>query len=120
VGMVKALECYLQEDHDALNAEWQRRLDLISGEISKVPGVTTKFFVPDVANHVPHMEILWDKRISATPRDLASALRASKPAIVLSTGEEGEALSLNSFMLQPGEDKIIAASLVTVLKAHTS
>jgi uncharacterized pyridoxal phosphate-dependent enzyme len=120
VGMVKALECYLQEDHDALNAEWQHRLDVISDEISQVPGVTTKFFVPDVANHVPHMEILWDKRISATPRDIASALRASKPAIVLSTGEEGEALSLNSFMLQPGEDKIIAASLATVLKAHSS
>lgn len=120
VGMVKALECYLQEDHDALNLEWQRRLDLISAEISKVPGVSTKFFVPDVANHVPHMEILWDKRISATPRDIASALRASKPAIVLSTGEEGEALSLNSFMLQPGEDKIIATSLAAVLKAHAS
>ncbi len=120
VGMVKALECYLKEDHVALNAEWQHRLDLISAEISKVPGVSTKFFVPDVANHVPHMEILWDKRISATPLDIASALRASKPSIVLNTGEEGEILSLNSFMLQPGEDKIIAASLVTVLKAHAS
>jgi uncharacterized pyridoxal phosphate-dependent enzyme len=120
VGMVKALECYLKEDHDALTAEWQHRLDLISAEISKVPGVSTKFFIPDIANHVPHMEILWDKRISATPKDIASALRASKPSVVLSTGEEGEALSLNSFMLQPGEDKIIAASLVTVLKAHAS
>jgi len=120
VGMVKALECYLKEDHDALNAEWQHRLDLVSAEISKVPGVSTKFFVPDIANHVPHMEILWDKRISATPRDIASALLASKPAIVLSTGEEGEALSLNSFMLQPGEDKIIATSLAAVLKAHAS
>jgi uncharacterized pyridoxal phosphate-dependent enzyme len=120
VGMVKALECYLKEDHDALNAEWQHRLDLISAEISKVPGVSTKFFVPDIANHVPHMEILWDKRISATPRDIASALLASKPAIVLSTGEEGEALSLNSFMLQPGEEKIIATCLAAVLKAHAS
>lgn len=120
VGMVKALECYLKEDHDALNAEWQHRLDLISAEISKVPGASTKFFVPDIANHVPHMEIMWDKRITATPKDIASALLASKPAIVLSTGEEGEALSMNSFMLQPGEDKIIAASLVTVLKAHAS
>src|ERR1700733_7519927 len=26
VGMVKALECYLNEDHQALNTEWQRRL----------------------------------------------------------------------------------------------
>ena len=120
VGMVKALECYLQEDHDALNKEWQHRLELISAEVSKVPGVTTKFFIPDIANHVPHMEIRWDKRISATPKEIAAALRKSKPAIVVSTGEEGEILSLNSFMLQPGEDKIITNAVVAVLKAHAA
>jgi uncharacterized pyridoxal phosphate-dependent enzyme len=120
VGMVKALECYLQEDHEALNKEWQHRLELISSEISKVPGVTTKYFVPDIANHVPHMEIRWDKRISATPKEINAALRKGKPAIVLSTGEEGEVLSLNSFMLQPGEDKIIANAVVAVLKAHAA
>jgi uncharacterized pyridoxal phosphate-dependent enzyme len=120
VGMVKALECYLQEDHDALNKEWQHRLELISTEVSKIPGVATQFSVPDIANHVPHMEIRWDKRISATPKDIAGALRKGKPAIILSTGEEGEVLSLNSFMLQPGEDKIIADAVVAVLKAHAS
>jgi len=120
VGMVKALECYLQEDHEALNKEWQHRLEMISSEISKVPGVTTKFFVPDIANHVPHMEIRWDKRISATPKEINAALRKGKPAIVLSTGEEGEVLSLNSFMLQPGEDKVIASAVVAVLKAHSA
>jgi uncharacterized pyridoxal phosphate-dependent enzyme len=120
IGMVKALECYLQDDHEALNKEWQHRLELISTEVSKVPGVTTKFFVPDIANHVPHMEIRWDKRISATPKEIAAALRKGKPAIVLSTGEEGEILSLNSFMLQPSEDKIIADAVVTILKAHAS
>jgi L-seryl-tRNA(Ser) seleniumtransferase len=120
VGMVKALECYLQEDHDALNKEWQQRLEMISSEVSKIPGVTTRFFVPDVANHVPHMEIRWDKRIAATPRDISSALRKGKPSIVLSTGEQHEVLSMNSFMLQPGEDKIVADAVVTVLKAHAS
>jgi L-seryl-tRNA(Ser) seleniumtransferase len=120
VGIVKAIECYLQEDHDALNKEWQRRLELISAELTKVPGVTTRFYVPDVANHVPHIEIRWDKRISATPKEINAALRKGKPAIVLSTGEEGEALSLNSFMLKPGEDKIIAEAVVAVLKTHAA
>ncbi|HET6929471.1 MAG TPA: aminotransferase class V-fold PLP-dependent enzyme [Candidatus Acidoferrum sp.] len=120
VGMVKALECYLQENHEALEKEWRNRLELVSAEVSKVPGVTTKFYVPDIANHVPHMEIRWDKRISATPREINAALRKGKPAIVLSTGEEGEVLSLNSFMLQPGEDKIIADAVVAVLKAHVA
>jgi uncharacterized pyridoxal phosphate-dependent enzyme len=119
VGMVKAVELYLQEDHEALNREWRRRLEFISAQISKVPTVTTSFPPPKIANHVPHMEIKWDQtRIALTPRDVGKALRAGKPSIVLATGEHGEALSMNSFMLQPGEEKIIAAELGKLLKAH--
>jgi uncharacterized pyridoxal phosphate-dependent enzyme len=120
IGMVKALECYLQEDHEALNKEWQRRLEVISLEVSKIPGVTTRFYVPDVANHVPHMEIRWDKRISSTPRDIAAALRSGKPAIVLSSGEDGEMLSMNSFMLQSGEERLVADAVVAALKTRVS
>ena len=121
IGMVKALESYLKEDHEALNKEWQRRLEFVSARITKVPGVTTSYNVPDIANHVPHMEIKWDaQRISLTPREAGKALRAGKPSIVLSTGEEGEALSMNSFMLQPGEEKIIAENLVKLFKSHSA
>ena len=120
VGMVKALELYLAEDHDALNREWQRRLDYIAGQLAKVPGVTTSFSVPEVANHVPHMEIHWDKRLSLTPREVAKSLRQGKPAIVLSVGEEKEVLSMNSFMLQPGEEKTVADALVSFFRSHTA
>src|SRR5579863_3456751 len=44
IGMVKALELYLKEDHDALNKEWQGRLDGIAHELTKIPGVTVAFF----------------------------------------------------------------------------
>ena len=68
VGMVKALEVYLNEDHAALEKEWWRQLDAISGEVTRVTGVTTSYHVPDVANHVPHMNIFWDPRkISLAP-----------------------------------------------------
>ncbi len=121
IGMVKALESYLKEDHEALNKEWQRRLEAVSAQITKVPGVSTSYMVPDIANHVPHMVIKWDaQRISLTPREAGKALRAGKPSIVLSTGEEGEALSMNSFMLQPGEEKIIAENLVKLFKSHSA
>src|SRR6266700_562907 len=121
VGMVKALESYLKEDHEALNKEWQRRLDFISGEVTKIHGVTTSFPAPEIANHVPHLHIKWDPaRILLTPRDATAVLRGANPSIVLSSGEHGEALSMNSFMLQPGEEKIIAQELVKVLKSHAA
>src|SRR5438552_5269843 len=121
VAMVKALESYLKEDHDALNKEWQRRLDYISGQITRIPGVTTSFPAPEIANHVPHMHIKWDSaRIALTPREATAALRSAKPSVVLSSGEHGEVLSMNSFMLQPGEEKIIAQELGKVLKSHAA
>jgi len=117
VGMVKAVECFLNEDHEALNKEWWGRLDAISSEITRVPGVTTTFNVPDVANHVPHMDIFWDPRkISLAPREAAAALRSGKPSIVLGSSEHG--LGMNSFMLKPGEDKIIATQLLQLFKSH--
>lgn len=119
VGMVKALELFLNEDHDALAKEWQSRLERISGEITKVPGVSTSFFTPDIANHVPHMQITWDAaRIALTPKEASKLLRSSKPSIAIGEGEERPGLGMNSFMLQPGEDKIVAEQLSRILREH--
>ena len=119
VGMVKALEIYLNEDHGAIEKEWWRRLDAISSEVTRVPGVTTSYHVPDVANHVPHMNIFWDPRkISLSPRDASKAMREGKPSVVIGGSESG--LGMSSFMLKPGEEKIIAARLVELLKSHTA
>ena len=120
IGMVKALEIYLKEDHDALSNEWQRRLDGIARELAKVPGVTTSFFTPDIANHVPHMQITWDSRIAATAKEISKALRESKPSIVIGGGEGRQGLGMCSFMLQPGEDKIVAEQLSRVLREHAA
>jgi uncharacterized pyridoxal phosphate-dependent enzyme len=121
LGMVKALDLFLAEDHDALTQEWQSRLEMISRELTKVPGVSTAFFVPDIANHVPHMSIVWDDaRISLTPQQAAKLLRAGKPSIAISQGEGQPGLFMNSFMLQPGEHKIVATQLVTLLRAHAA
>ena len=122
IGMIKALESYLKEDHDALTKEWWRRLDSISAEITKVSGVHTTFSVPEVANHVPHMEVRWDPRhVSLTPQDAANELRSGKPAIVMAVilePDAGGGLGMNSFMLQPGEEKIVADRLAQLFRAH--
>jgi uncharacterized pyridoxal phosphate-dependent enzyme len=120
IGMVKALEIYLKEDHEALTKEWQARLDGISRELTKVPGVNTSFFTPDIANHVPHVQITWDSRISVTPQQVSKLLRNSKPAIVIGGGEGRPGLQMSSFMLQPGEDKIVAEQLSRVLREHAA
>jgi uncharacterized pyridoxal phosphate-dependent enzyme len=120
IGMIKALELHLKEDYDALDKEWQDRLELVSREVTKVPGVSTKFFTPAIANHVPHMQISWDSRVSLTPQQVSQLLRNSKPSIVMSAGEEKPGLAMNSFMLQPGEDQIVAVQLSRILRQHSA
>src|SRR5579864_5986602 len=120
LGMVKALELYLNEDHDALAKEWQDRLQRISDNLTKIPGVSTSFFTPDIANHVPHMQITWDSRVSLTPKQVSQLLRNSKPAIVIGGGEGRPGLTMCSFMLQPGEDKIVAEQLSRTLREHSA
>ena len=120
IGMVKALELFLAEDHDALAKEWQARLQGISQQITKVPGVRTSFFVPDIANHVPHMQITWDSKIALTPEQISKMLKSSKPSIVMGGSEGKPGLAMNSFMLQPGEDKIVAEQLVKLFREHSA
>ena len=120
LGMVKALEVYLKEDHDALSREWQSRLDRISAELTKIPGVSTSFFTPDIANHVPHMQINWDSRVPLEPQQVSKMLRSSKPSIVMGGGEGRSGLAMCSFMLHPGEDKIVAGQLSRILREHSS
>src|SRR5438477_9431489 len=78
IGMIKALELFLSEDPAALTKEWQDRLERISRQITTVPGVTTSFFVPEIANHVPHMAITWDSgRMALSPKEVSQLLRNS-------------------------------------------
>ena len=120
IGMVKAVELYLKEDHTALEKEWQDRLERISRELTKIPGVSTSFFVPDIANHVPHMNITWDSRVPMEPKQVSKLLRNSKPSIVIGGGEGRPGLTMCSFMLQPGEDKIVAEQLSGILRGHSA
>jgi L-seryl-tRNA(Ser) seleniumtransferase len=121
VGMVKALELYLNEDHDALWKEWQSRLEYVSNQITRVSGVSTSYFVPDIANHVPHMAITWDSaKISLAPKEVSQLLRDSNPSIVMGGGEGRPGLAMSSFMLQPGENKIVAEQLAKIFREHSA
>ena len=121
IGMVKALELYLKEDHEALWKEWQGQLDYISQQVKRIDGVSTSFFVPDIANHVPHMSITWDSsRIGLTQKEVSKRLVESTPSIILGGGEGRPGLVMNSFMLQPGENKIVAEQLTRILRGGSA
>jgi uncharacterized pyridoxal phosphate-dependent enzyme len=120
VGMIKALELYLAEDREAIEREWQQRLDTVARQVGKVPGVSTSFFTPDIANHVPHLHISWDAKTTLTPQQASQILRAGQPSIAIGGGEGRPGLSMSSFMLQPGEEQITAEQLVKLFREHSA
>ena len=114
LGMLVALELYVKRDHEQERREFDKRADTIQKAASEVPGVKTEIFVPEVANHVPHIRISWDgtaKKITAA--DAVRALRDGDPSI--GTRAENGALVVGVWMMRPGEDKIVARRLRQVL-----
>ncbi len=115
VGMLAALERYLALDHAAEFREFEKRAETIRRSATSVAGVTAEVFVPEVANHVPHVRIAWDaagKGITAA--EAVKTLRDGDPSI--GTRAEGNALVIGVWMMQPGDDKIVARRLREVLE----
>jgi L-seryl-tRNA(Ser) seleniumtransferase len=113
VGMLAALELYLKKDFAKERADFDKRAETIRTSAAAVSGVKAEVFVPEVANHVPHVRISWEGK-SLTPAGVVTALRDGEPSIAIRS--EGPALVIGVWMMRPGEDKIVARRLRQVLE----
>ena len=117
VGMLAALELYLATDHAAEQRDFEARAEAIRSGAAAAPGVKAEIFVPEVANHVPHVRISWDAAAKGiTAADAVTRLRAGEPSI--GTRSEGDALIVGVWMMRPGEEKIVARRLREVLQGR--
>ena len=116
VGMLAALELYLAKDHAAEQREFEARAEAIRSGVAAVPGIKAEIFVPEVANHVPHVRISWDGAKGMTAADAVDKLRAGEPSI--GTRSEGDAVVIGVWMMRPGEEKVVARRLREVLTAR--
>ena len=111
VGMVAALELYLNRDHKAEWKEWERRCAQITKEVRKVNTVKTEMFVPELANMVPHLRVMWDhQKLGVTPEQVHQRMRVGEPNIELRPGAK-EDITVGVWMMQDGDDKIVARRL---------
>ena len=117
LGMLVALEMYVGRDHAADRRDFDRRAETIRSAATSVPGVTAEVFVPEVANHVPHVRISWDAATRGiTPAQVVTALRDGEPSIAIRSEGRG-GMVVGVWMMRPGEDKIVARRLRQVLAA---
>ena len=132
VGLVAAIDWFLNQEAAALEAGFQKRADLIAARLKSLPTVETKIFIPPVANHVPHLLVTYDQnRIRISAADVMVKMRQGTPRIELNPSTGGSPASaglpggsntiiVGVWMLEPGEDAIVAERLYEVLKAALS
>ncbi|CAN5855341.1 aminotransferase class V-fold PLP-dependent enzyme [soil metagenome] len=114
LGMLAALELYVKKDHEAERREFDSRAAAIWKSVTAVPGVEAEIFVPEVANHVPHVRITWDPaRVGIDPEEVVRLLRDGQPSIRVRPGRE---IIVGVWMMRPGEDQIVARRLREALE----
>ena len=118
VGLMTAVELYVKKDHQAEWKDWERQVSLIGKAVAAIRSVQTERFVPEIANQVPHLAIKWDPTaLRLTKEDFVKALREGEPRIEVRPNAPSEPrLEVAVWMLQPGEDRIVARRCAEILK----
>ncbi|KPK87847.1 MAG: selenocysteine synthase [Bacteroides sp. SM23_62_1] len=115
LGMLVALEIYLEKDHESEWKNWESQIKLISDAASSVKGVKTEIHVPDVANHVPSLRISWDQdKVKITTEEVREKLRKGHPSIETVGGEES--VDITTWMMLPGQERIVASRVREILE----
>ena len=113
VGMLAAIERFVKLDHAANDREYQRRAEVILKTLTGIKGVTASITVPEVANHVAHVKVVLDTAVTGiTGPEISKQLRDGTPSIGVRPGDE---LLIGVWMMQPGEETIVARRLKEVL-----
>ena len=117
LGMLAALELYLNKDHQAEWKMWEDQIDLISESAKSISGVETTIHVPPHANHVPSLKIRWNQsKVNISPDNVRKILREGSPSIE-TVGNKNE-IGITTWMMVPGQEKIVAKKIKKILKSH--
>lgn len=115
LGMLVAVELFLKRDHEAQWKVWEQQVQLIRETVMSVDGVKGEIHVPEIANHVPSLKISWGNKVKATPAQIRDALRNGHPSIETMGGNE--TVDITTWMMIPGEERIVAKRLKELLEA---
>jgi L-seryl-tRNA(Ser) seleniumtransferase len=119
VALWAAVERFVRLDPKAEVREWERRIGVIEEALKDIPTLQGERIVPAIANHVPHLLLNWDEsKLKLTPAQVTKELAAGDPPIIVGrvsgTGDKG--LLISVFVLQEGEERIVAERLHSILR----
>jgi L-seryl-tRNA(Ser) seleniumtransferase len=115
IGLLVALEAFLNQDHAAAWKDWEGRCRRIAKALAAFSDVKAETHVPRIANAVPHLSVTWDeKKRNLSVRQAVQKLREGEPSIEVGPNSVRQ-LSIGVWMMEPGEDAVVAERLRTIL-----
>src|SRR5207248_2824098 len=139
IGLLTAVETWLKTDLNALNHEWNARVERIAKLVKTVPGVETDISIPTDGNRYPTLHISWnEEKWGYTVKDCVQQLRAGDPVIEVAGADnpsivpavregnpkkasqepkERSSLELVSSTIQPSETLIVGQRIRELLSA---
>ncbi len=109
LGLYVAIEKFIRTGDEEWKF-WLKQIAHIENTVKNIKSVKTRIFVPEIANSTPNLEISWDPAILAvTGKEIQERLSKGEPGIELNAGKNN--ISLVTFIMVPGEEKIVAARI---------
>ena len=120
MGLLAAVEVYVKRDHAADQKLWQSMMQNVARDLKRIRAVTAEVYVPAYpgAHPVPYLRVKWDKSLPISYQECAKQLRDGEPRIEVNAS--AEEITLASYMLNPGEERIVGWRLAEVLGGASS
>ena len=119
VALLAAVQRFVSLDPVEEQKEYERRIAVIEKVVKAIPSVECERITPEIANHVPHLQVAWDeKKVKITREKVTRGLADGTPSIrigrVSGTGDKGILFAVHT--LQAGEAEMVAARIAEILK----
>lgn len=115
VGLVKAVEIYMNRDHEADMLVWERRVQYIIDEISSVPTLKAWRQLPYGDGQLfPHVALTWDvNSIEVSYQEFFDQMLGGSPRIMVQQYNDPkrdfeQQIRLHVHTLQEGQERLIA------------
>ncbi len=126
MGMLAAVEAWTKRDHKAEWNAWMSWMNHIAGQVSSIDTVKTSIEeTKELSNQSPVLNITWDaEKVGISGADVEHTLFTTEPRITLfgrdrrhgqdvSPNQAG--VSITAYMMCPGDEKIVAERLRSIL-----
>ena len=114
MGLLAAVEQWVARDHEAEWKAWEGYLRTVIDAVAHLPSVRTTVRQPGRSNVAPVLHIEWETReIAIDPDEVVSKLSEGEPRIEMGGGG---GLTIMPYMMEPGEDALVAARLREILE----